>query len=325
MKIVVTLPVNETHKQAFQAAAPEAEFVYMPGPDVTEELLQTVDATIGNIPVGKFKGYENIKWVQLSFAGTDGFTTPGVLAPGTVLSNSTGAYGLNISEHMIAQLLMLIKKLNHYYDAQKAKAWSDFGTVRSIYGSTTLVVGLGDIGGEFARKMHALGSHVIGIRRNVGEKPEYLDALYSLDQLDELLPQADYVACSLPGSNATYHLFNAERFARMKEGAVLINVGRGAAVDSFALNDALRSGHLGGACVDVVEPEPLPKDHPLWDAPNFLLTPHVSGFFHLPETLERVVRIAINNLKAFVAGEPLKNQVDFTTGYRKNTEDNKAI
>ena len=325
MKIVVTLPVNENHKKAFQAAAPEAEFVYVPGPEVTEELLQTVDATIGNIPVDKFKGYENIKWVQLSFAGTDGFTNPGVLAPGTVLSNSTGAYGLNISEHMIAQLFMLIKKLNLYYDAQKEKTWTDFGTVRSIYGSTTLVVGLGDIGGEFARKMHALGSHVIGIRRNVGEKPEYLDALYSLDQLDKLLPQADYVACSLPGGKATYHLFDADRFARMKDGAVLINVGRGAAVDSYALNDALRSGHLGGACLEVVEPEPLPQDHPLWEAPNLLLTPHVSGFFHLPETLERVVRIAVNNLKAFVAGEILKNQVDFTTGYRKNTEDNKAI
>ena len=153
----------------------------------------------------------------------------------------------------------------------------------------------------------------------------HLDGLYSLDQLDELLPQADYVACSLPGGNATYHLFDADRFARMKEGAVLINVGRGAAVDSYALNDALRSGHLGGACLDVVEPEPLPQDHPLWEAPNLLLTPHVSGFFHLPETLERVVRIAVNNLKAFVAGETLKNQVDFTTGYRKNTEDNKAI
>ena len=92
MKIVVVLPVNENHKKALQAAAPEAEFVYMPASEVTEELLQTVDATIGNIPVDKFKGYENIKWVQLSFAGTDGFTTPGVLASGTVLSNSTGSY-----------------------------------------------------------------------------------------------------------------------------------------------------------------------------------------------------------------------------------------
>ena len=95
-------------------------------------------------------------------------------------------------------------------------------------------------------------------------------------------------------------------------------------VDSMALNDALRSGRLGGACLDVTEPEPLPADHPLWDAPNLLLTPHVSGFYHLPETLERVVRIAVSNLKAFMAGEPLRNQVDFTCGYRRNTEENQV-
>ncbi len=325
MKIIVTLPVNEKHKQALQAAAPEAEILYLPAEEVTEELLQTATATIGNIAPSKFHGYENIKWVQLSSAGTDGYTTPGVLAPSTALTNATGAYGLNISEHMIAQLLMMIKHLEKYYDAQKEKRWSDYGTVQSIYGSTTLVVGLGDIGGQFAQKMHALGSRVIGIRRNVGEKPDYLDGLYSLDQLDELLPQADYVACSLPGTNATYHLFDADRLARMKAGAILINVGRGSIVDSYALHDALQSGHLGGACLDVVEPEPLPQDHPLWEAPNLLLTPHVSGFYHLPETLERVVRIGVTNLKAFVAGEPLKNHVDFTTGYRKNTEENKAI
>lgn len=325
MKIVVAIPVTEENKQAFEAAAPAAEIVYLTSEEVTEELLQTVDAVIGNVPPKLFHQYENIKWVQLSNAGTDGYTTPGVLAPGTILCNASGAYGLNISEHMIGQLLMRIKRLDQYYGAQKEKQWTDFGTVSSIYGSTTLVVGLGDIGGEFARKMHALGSRVIGIRRNVGERPEYLEALYTLDQLDELLPQADFVACSLPGTNATYHLFDANRLTKMKQGAVLLNVGRGSAVDSYALNDALRSGHLGGACLDVVEPEPLPQDHPLWDAPNLLLTPHVSGYYHLPETRERIVRIAVSNLKAFVAGERVKNQVDFTTGYRNNNDDNKAL
>lgn len=324
-KILITLPVNDHHKALFSAAAPDAKLLYHSAGEVTEELLQTVDAVIGNVPAARLKGYENIRWVQLNSAGTDGYTAPGVLAPGTVLANSSGAYGLAISEHMIAQLLMQIKHLDLYYDAQREKRWSDFGTVQSIYGSTTLVVGLGDIGGEFARKMKALGSDVIGIRRHVGEKPQYLDELYSLEQLDELLGRADFVACSLPGTDATYHLFDAGRLARMKEGAILLNVGRGSAVDSLALNEALRSGHLGGACLDVVEPEPLPEEHPLWEAPNLLLTPHVSGFYHLPETLERVVRIAAGNLAAFIAGEPLKNQVDFETGYRKNVAENKAL
>jgi phosphoglycerate dehydrogenase-like enzyme len=110
----------------------------------------------------------------------------------------------------------------------------------------------------------------------------------------------------------------------MKQGAVIMNVGRGSAIDSDALNEALRSGYLGGACLDVVEPEPLPEDHPLWEAPNLLLTPHVSGAYHLQESFERIVRIAIANLEAFVSGRPLRNRVDFTTGYRQNTEENKA-
>lgn len=324
-RILITLPVNDRHKAAFAAAAPQAEIEYRPAGEVTEELLGIVDAVIGNVPAAKLKGHENIRWVQLNSAGADKYTEPGTLAPGAVLTNASGAYGLAISEHMVGQLLMHIKHLGQYYDAQKEKRWTDFGTVRSIYGSTTLVVGLGDIGGEFARKMKALGSYVIGIRRSAGEKPEYLDELSGLERLDELLGRADFVACSLPGTDATYHLFDEARLARMKQGAVLLNVGRGSAVDSLALNEALRSGHLGGACLDVVEPEPLPADHPLWDAPNLLLTPHISGFYHLPETLERIIRIAAGNLEAFVNGRPLKNQVDFSTGYRKNVTENKAL
>ncbi len=323
-RILVTLPVEDRHRAAFESAAPLAEILYMAADSVTEDILRTVTAVIGNVSAARFKNFANIRWVQLNLAGTDGFTSPGVLAPGTVLTNASGAYGLAVSEHMLGQLLMQIKRLDQYQDAQRKRQWTDFGTVKSIWGSRTLVVGLGDIGGAFARKMYALGSEVRGIRKSPGEKPEELEAVGTFAQLDEWLPEADFVALSLPGTPATYHLFGAERLARMKPGAVLINAGRGQTVDSLALNDALRNGRLGGACLDVTDPEPLPADHPLWDAPNLLLTPHVSGFYHLPETLERIVRIAVSNLKAFMAGQPLKNQVDFACGYRRNVEDNQA-
>ena len=324
MKILVTLPLNERHKEKLAQAAPEAELIYMGSKEVTDEVLESVSAVIGNIPAQRLCGRSNIRWVQLGSAGADKYVGEGILPAGTIPTNSSGAYSLAISEHMIGQLLMHIKHLDGYYDAQKEKRWTDCGAVRSIWDSHTLVVGLGDIGGEFARKMAALGSHVTGIRRHVGEKPAYLEGLYGLDRLDELLPEADYVALCLPGTGATRHLFDAARFGRMKRGAVLLNVGRGQAVDSYALNDALRSGQLSGACIDVVEPEPLPADHPLWDAPGLLLTPHVSGDFHLPETLERIVRIAAFNLRAFAAGETLKNRVDLSAGYRRNDEENKA-
>lgn len=325
MKILVTIPVKEVHKQAFAQAAPEAEIMYMSGTQVTEELLDTVDAVIGNVAPGKLQGKANIRWVQLNSAGTDGYTAPGILAEGAALTNASGAYGLAIAEHMLGALLMHMKHLEAYYDSQKKKEWSDHGDVTSIYGSTVLVIGLGDIGSEFAMRVHALGAHVIGIRRNPGEKPAYLDQIASMAELDGLLPQADVVACSLPGTPATWRLFDRERFARMKDGAIFMNVGRGTTADSYALNDALRSGKLRGACIDVVEPEPLPKDHPLWEAPGLLLTPHVSGNYHLAETLERIIRISVSNLERFCKGETLKNQVDLRTGYRDNRETNKAL
>ena len=138
-----------------------------------------------------------------------------------------------------------------------------------------------------------------------------------LEDLDQLLPQADVVAVTLPGTEATRGLINKERLAKMKEGAVLLNVGRGFIVDTEALCDALESGHLSGAGVDVTDPEPLPSDHRLWKIPTAVITPHVSGFYHLRETHERIVEIFAENLEHFRNGEPLRNQVDFSTGYRK--------
>jgi phosphoglycerate dehydrogenase-like enzyme len=315
-KVLVVLPVKESHKALLEGNAPAgAEFVYCEEP--TREMIQGASIIIGNVPQDLLAGTSKLKWLQLNSAGTDGYTTPGVLPEGAYLTNATGAYGLALSEHMLAMLLCLMKKLHLYAEDQKAHVWGDRGNVMSIEGSTTLVVGMGDIGGEFAKRMHALGSHVIGIRRNKAEKPDYLDGLYQMDALDEWLGKADIVATSLPGTKATYHVFDAAAFAKMKEGAYFLNIGRGTAVDSDALADALNSGHLAGAGVDVTDPEPLPADHPLWDAKNAIVTPHISGFYHLPETFERIIRIAAENMAAFRDGKELRNLVDFTTGYRK--------
>ncbi|MCI8513964.1 MAG: D-2-hydroxyacid dehydrogenase [Lachnospiraceae bacterium] len=315
-KILVVLPVKESHKALLEANAPEgSEFVYNEAPG--KELIQDATVIIGNVAADKIAGTKKLKWFQLNSAGTDGYTAPGVLPEGAYLTNATGAYGLALSEHMLAMLLCLMKKLHLYAEDQKEHVWGDRGNVISIEGSTTLVVGMGDIGGEFAKRMHALGSRVIGIRRNKAEKPDYLDGLYQMDALDEWLGKADIVATSLPGTKATYHVFNAEAFAKMKEGAYFLNIGRGTAVDTDALTEALNSGHLAGAGVDVTEPEPLPKDHPLWEAKNVIITPHISGFYHLPETFERIIRIAAGNMAAYRDGKEMKNLVDFTTGYRK--------
>ena len=316
-KILVVVPTEERHRALLKENAPAgAEFVFADRTGPTEEQIKEATIILGNVAPDRLRGTEKLKWIQLNSAGTDGFTAEGVLPKGCFLTNATGAYGLALSEHMLAMLFSLIKKLPLYAKDQEKHLWGDNGTVRSIYGTRTLVVGLGDIGGEFAMRMNALGSEVIGIRRNKAEKPDYLAALYQMDALSDLLPEADYVFTSLPGTKATYHIFDAAAFARMKEGAIFLNIGRGNAADNLALAEACNSGHLGGACVDVTEPEPLPADHPLWDAKNVLITPHVSGFYHLPETHERIIRIAAENLAAFRDGKEMRNLVDFETGYR---------
>lgn len=133
--------------------------------------------------------------------------------------------------------------------------------------------------------------------------------------LDAELPQADLVALSLPGTDETAHMFDAARIARMKPGAILMNVGRGTAVDTDALTEALRSGHLFGAALDVTDPEPLPADHPLWKLPNAFITPHISGRFSLPRTLDNIVDIFARNLRHYLNGETLDNQVSRSTHY----------
>ncbi|MFR8126038.1 MAG: D-2-hydroxyacid dehydrogenase [Acutalibacter sp.] len=329
-RALVTIPTGERHRNLLQQAAPGWEFRFrgtdtlvcapqeaLPGQPVTQEDVDWAQVILGNVPAAMLHGSPALEWLQTNSAGVEAYIRPGVLAGDTLLTNATGAYGLAIAEHMLGMLLELFKKLELYRDAQKSGAWQSQGAVKAVYGSTVLVLGMGDIGGEFAARCKALGAKVIGVRRSPRPCPEYADEVHLLEDLDSLLPQADVVAITLPGTDATRGLMSRERLAKMKEGAVLLNVGRGFIVDTEALCDALERGHLSGAGVDVTDPEPLPPTHRLWNIPTAVVTPHISGFYHLRETHERIVGIFLENLRHFQAGEPLRNLVDFATGYRK--------
>lgn len=329
-RALVTIPTGERHRNLLQQAAPGWEFRFrgtdtlvcapqeaLPGQPVTQEDVDWAQVILGNVPAAMLHGSPALEWLQTNSAGVEAYIQPEVLAGDTLLTNATGAYGLAIAEHMLGMLLELFKKLELYRDAQKSGAWQSQGAVKAVYGSTVLVLGMGDIGGEFAARCKALGAKVIGVRRSPRPCPEYADEVHLLEDLDSLLPHADVVAVTLPGTDATRGLMSRERLAKMKEGAVLLNVGRGFIVDTEALCDALERGHLSGAGVDVTDPEPLPPTHRLWNIPTAVVTPHISGFYHLRETHERIVGIFLENLRHFQAGEPLRNLVDFATGYRK--------
>ncbi len=336
--VLVLIPCRPRHAAMLREAAPSCVFRFkgasalrdgkgliggQPFPDllddgpVTAEDMAWAHVILGNPEPSLLKAAKDLEWLQTNSAGVEAYLKPGVLPRGAALTNATGAYGLAISEHMLGMLLMLYKKLELYRDAQNTGAWASQGAVRSVYGATVLVLGMGDIGGEFGRRCKALGARVVGVRRTNTEKPDYADEVHLIDELDRLLPEADVVAVTLPGTEATRNLLDRERIEKMKEGAVLLNVGRGSIVDTEALCDALESGKLSGAGLDVTDPEPLPPGHRLWKIPTAVVTPHISGFFHLEETHNRIVGICAENLRRFLRGEALRNRVDFSTGYRK--------
>ena len=315
--VLCMLPLEPRHRALLEAAAPGCRFLYAMPDAAAPEQLAEANILLGAPDPKLLRAAANLELLQLSSAGADSYVQPGVLAEGVLLTNSTGAYSQTVAEHALAMLLTLVKKLHRYRDAQMQHRWTDLGTVGSVRGSVVLIVGLGDIGLHFAGLVKALGAYVIGIKRTEGEKPSCVDELYTTQALDALLPRADVVFSVLPGTKQTTHLYTADRFDRMKKSAIFLNFGRGSAVENTVLYDALTQGKISAAGIDVCEVEPLPPDSPLWSLENLLLTPHASGGYHLPHTLDVIVDIAADNLARFLRGAPLRNIVDFKTGYRK--------
>ena len=316
--ILVCLPISAEQRTRIEAVQGFAYRFTTPDTATAEDALWA-DAVLGNLPVPLIRQNGHLEWFQSNAAGPNNYLEPGVLPEKCIVTNATGAYGLAISECMLAMWLSLLKELPTYRDNQREHRWAPTGhSVGSIAGSRVLCVGMGDIGSNFARRAHALGAEVVGVRRTVHPDtpcPDYCTRVVAQSALDAELPQADLVALSLPGTPETLHMFDAARLARCKQGAILLNVGRGSTVDCLALANAVHSGHLFGAALDVTDPEPLPSDHPLWSEPNVIITPHISGRFSLAKTLDNIVEIFIHNLKLYAAGQPVDNQFSRTTHY----------
>ena len=307
--VLVTLPLTEEQKRDFGALVETANgtCAFVPANEVTAQDVHDAAVILGNVPADMLREAQQLQWLQTSSAGYDHYLA--VLPEGALLTCASGAYGQAVSEHMLAQLLCLMKKLHLYRDNQHAGAWTDEGPVTTLVGAKVLVLGTGDLGSSFARLVCALGAEAWGVRRKVSEPVEPFTQMYSLDQLTEVLPQADIIASVLPSTPQTKGLANADFFSAMKQGAFFVNAGRGDLVVSEDLCAALASGHLAGAALDVTNPEPLPADHPLWQQPNAFITPHISGWWHLQATVDNVVGICRSNLEAYLSGKPLRNVV----------------
>ena len=249
------------------------------------------------------------KWVQLPFAGIEKFVAAGVIDPGLTWTCAKGIYGPSCAEHAVALMLAVSRGLPTYLTA---RSWKPRDEDRRLKEATVVVVGTGGIGRALAEMLGPFGSHVIGVNRSGGDLPG-ADETHQSSSLALLLPRADYVVVAAPLTDDTRGMFNASMLAHMRDEAWIVNVARGALIDTDDLVSALEADSIGGAALDVTEPEPLPDGHPLWELPNAIVTPHVANTWRmaLPELADLVRR----NVAHFAAGEELEGLVDPSAGY----------
>lgn len=325
-KVVVSAPRMfmggvPDYVQRLQAVAGEVELVVDESGAMNPppELLEGADAYIGFCSAPLMQQVsDRFLWLHSYLVGMDACAglAEDVIG-GRVFSNSKRLSGPSIADHTIAMMLSLARALPAFHRAQLEPRWdrapaADM-TFGELEGKTLLVVGLGGIGTEVARRAHGLGMRVIATRRSSREGPEFVDKVGLSSELSDLASEADVVVNALPLTAETTALFDKEFFALLPRGAMFISVGRGKSTVTADLIAALESGHLYGAGLDVTDPEPLPPESPLWTMPNVVVTPHISAAGI--DSIRRNAVIAVENLRRYVAGEALLNEVDMAAGY----------
>lgn len=279
--------------------------------------LAGAQAVIGLCDAATLAAAPGLHWIQTWYVGVERCVAlPGLLERNMVLTNTQRTSGVPIAEHAIALTLALARGFPAYARGQSSGTWDPEpagSQARELTGSTLLVVGLGGIGTEIARRGHGLGMRVIATRNSSREGPAFVARVGLPDELLALAAEADVIVNAAPLTPATTGLFDSRFFAAAKPGALFVNVARGASVVTDDLVAALRGGQLGGAGLDVTDPEPLPSNHPLWQLPNVIVTPHVAADSNAQD--ERYVLLIAENLRRYVAGEPLLNVVDIQRGY----------
>lgn len=261
------------------------------------------------------KAAPNLQWFATFYAGVDYLLSTGALKEDVILTNGSGAYGVTIAEHLVMTTIMLMRRYPEYHQIVSQKGFKQDLPIRSVYGSTIVVCGTGDIGSKFAQRLRPFSpAKVIGVNRT-GRQAEGFDEIYPIQELDRILPLADVLVLTLPGTPETVNLITKDRLALLKKEAFLINIGRGSCLDQDALVQALNSGALAGAALDVFQTEPIPQHDPIWNAENLIITPHCSGQLTLAYTRDAHADMFCENLIRFCQGEPLQHIVDQNLAY----------
>lgn len=320
------LPFDPGHWQRFEEAVRPDRLLLVDTKDsnaVSAALEEAEIAILSGDLDERHSRAPKLRWIHCDHAGLTKSARPEVFDRGLVVTGSAGRSGAALAEHVLMFSLMLCSRYPDFYEAQKRHEWRrapGMMDLRALYGRTIGILGMGHTGVELASRAKAFNMRVLGYRRRDLAPPPGVDRMYSADKgegIDEILEQADVLALVLNLSDATYHMIGREQIARMKKSAIIVNLARGGVIDQDALIEALKEGRLAGAGLDVTTPEPLPKDHPLWDTPNVLITPHFTAA--LPDKVDRSVDVITENFRRYRAGEPLLNQITREDLWTKST------
>jgi phosphoglycerate dehydrogenase-like enzyme len=318
-KIVVFIPeLDDAYVSRIADDALRLGFDFFSAKDRADALREASEAEVlFTADSGLCREARKLQWVCTPFAGVEPFLAPEIFAnPEAVLTHSSGAYGVTIAEHVVMVVLEMMRRRAEYDEIIRRKGWRRDLRIDSIRGKRITLLGTGDIGRECAKRLRAFGpARLTGVNRR-GENPEGLfDRILTADQLEEILPETDLLILSLPATAETRGILDAGRLALLPEGARLVNVGRGSAVDQKALERMLRTGKLAGCALDVFEEEPIPAEDTLWDCPGLLITPHTAGNMTLDYTVQKIVGQFLEDLENYAAGRPLRYAVDRKRAY----------
>ncbi|MCX7642319.1 MAG: D-2-hydroxyacid dehydrogenase [Armatimonadetes bacterium] len=318
MKLLITYELTPQQLEQVRLTAREHMIVYTQERNVALTEAQDTDiALLGTFAKEILETATNLKWAHIPWAGVDSLIEAIRKTP-AVVTCGKGVFDAPMADHVFALLLSLTRQINVFLRYQIAGVWRrevPNSSLTDLWGKTMGIVGLGNIGREVARRAFAFGMKVLAVKRKpsaISEEP--VDGLFlGYEGLRLILPECDVVVITAALTPQTRYLIGRNELASMKKGAILINVARGALIDEQALVEALRSGHLAGAGLDVFENEPLPPNSPLWHMPNAIITPHVGGLSE--RTRQRIFERFLENLRRFFAGEPLLGVVDKDAGY----------
>ncbi len=314
-RIILCYPVEAKHVDQIAAAAPNYDVVDA-GQERVAELLPTADIFCGHckvsVPWDDVVRQGRLRWVQSSAAGLDHCLVPSVVASDITVTSASGVLADQVADHTIALLAGLLRSLPTYFRAQQKHEFIRRAT-RDLHGARIGIIGLGRNGRRLAEVLSAFRCNIIATDWYPDRKPPQVSELLPADAVDKLLPRVDILILAAPLTPITRHMIDARRLALLPQGAVVVNVARGSLVVTEDLIAALESGHLGGAAVDVTDPEPLPRESRLWDLPNVIITPHVGG--QSATRIDNMTNFFCGNLRRYFANRPLVNLVDKQLGF----------